>query len=303
MIIRKKSNLSTTSSSGSSCTTKNNGKVKRSIVLAETNTVHPVEHLDEMTPEEIAAIWYDPKDYAEIKASYQLTIVKMEAALEDTEGKLKFEENSEHTVRGLEYRTQTGAWARYENKRDAYNAVLDEQDRQWKIEKDDYDAISRVYMEHSIKCVQAAYQRGLEDAAIARSYCASLLERKTKSHSKKSSSSRTRSSSPTARQPKSSNHRSYQRSLSNDSKSDGDDSMATTEKSSNEKRSKEHRRVRDENGSSNHSKSSTSSSRTRSISPKKDRSLEPKTCSVSPKPRTSSSKSSSSPKPTKAIVV
>jgi hypothetical protein len=150
------------------------------------NKMFPIPHLDDLSLEEVRDIWYESSDYAEIKSSYQMTIFLME------NGELV--EGDEHTARGLEYRTQQGAWARYENKRDAYNAVLDEQDRQWKLNKDDFDEISNVYLEHSTKCAEAAAMRGEQDALEAKEICSDLLKRrrskvrrKKSGHSKKSS--------------------------------------------------------------------------------------------------------------------
>jgi hypothetical protein len=138
----------------------------------------PIPHLNNLTDQEVAQIWYDAKEYSEIKSSYQLTILMMES------GELK--EDGLHTCRGLEYRTQQGAWARYENKRDAYNAVLDEQDRQWKVDKDDHDEISRVYLLHSSKCAVAAADRAFEDATVARDICQDILKKRRKIRRKKS---------------------------------------------------------------------------------------------------------------------
>ena len=136
----------------------------------EKNQVFPIPHLDDMSDDLIARIWYDSEEYSEIKNSYQLTIFRME--------KGEFQEDDEHTGRGLEYRTQDGAWARYENKRDAYNAVLDEQDRQWKVDKDDFEAIGRVYRERSTKCAIAAAERGADDAKEAKEICRDILKKR-----------------------------------------------------------------------------------------------------------------------------
>jgi hypothetical protein len=156
----------------------------RHIQFAETNQFFDIPHLNDMTDEDVANIWYEAEDYNEIKASYQLVIIKMEAA--------EFREDEEQTCRGLEYRTQEGAWTRYENKRDAYNAVLDEQDRQWKVDKDDHQKISSIYRQHSQKCADAAADRGAADAKEARDICADILKRRKirKKKSGKSCSSR-----------------------------------------------------------------------------------------------------------------
>lgn len=127
----------------------------KSVRFTDKNEIFPIQHLDDMTDEEVFAIWYTSKEYSEIKQAYQVTIFMMESGETIT--------GDDHTSRGLEYRTQEGAWARYENKRDAYNAVLDEQDRQWKVDKDDYEKIRQIYLKHSTKCANAAIVRALQD--------------------------------------------------------------------------------------------------------------------------------------------
>ena len=141
----------------SSMEMKSNGKLPlaKGVRWTEKNEVFPIQHLDDMSDEEVFSIWYTSKEYSEIKQSYQVTIFMMESGETIT--------GDEHTSRGLEYRTQEGAWARYENKRDAYNAVLDEQDRQWKVDKDDYEKIRQIYLKHSTKCANAAIVRALQD--------------------------------------------------------------------------------------------------------------------------------------------
>jgi hypothetical protein len=133
---------------------------KKTVRFSESNEICPVQHLDEYTDQELAAIWYDSDDYSEIKNSYQHTIMMMECSKTFPEG--------EYTSRGLEYRTRKGAWARHENKRAACGAVLDEQDVQWSKNKDDHDEIARVYREHTVKTANAAYAAALKDARAAR---------------------------------------------------------------------------------------------------------------------------------------
>lgn len=142
----------------------------RAVRFTDRNTTFPIPHLDDISDAEVAEIWYNAAEYSEIKSAYQLTIFMME------NGELK--EGDDFTSRGLEYRTQQGAWARYENKRDAYNAVLDEQDRQWKADKDDHDALGRVYLQHSSKCAVAAAERGADDAKEAKEICQDILKRR-----------------------------------------------------------------------------------------------------------------------------
>jgi hypothetical protein len=117
--------------------------------------VFEILHLNDIPPDAVADIWYDSSEYAQIKKDYKFTIFLMESGKKLT--------GDVHTSRGLEYRTQKASWARHENKKDAYNAVLDEQDRQWKEDIDDWDIISRIYLEHSSKRLNAAHERGVED--------------------------------------------------------------------------------------------------------------------------------------------
>lgn len=131
-------------------------KAYKSLAFAQENEVFEILHINDYTDEDVAATWYDAEDYAEIKADYQCVIFMMES------GERAFDDE-EHTTRGLEYRTQQGAWNRYENKRDAYNAVLDEQDRHWKKDIDDPEAIRRVYVEQVAKCQKAAEERAAQD--------------------------------------------------------------------------------------------------------------------------------------------
>jgi hypothetical protein len=174
------------SCSSSSFSVESRGVKKYPLVKAlrfddSMNRVHPIQHLNEIPESQIKETWYTAEEYGEIKAAYQLTIFMMEAGEE-----LK---SDEHTSRGLEYRTQEGAWARYENKRDAYNAVLDEQDRQWQRDADDHDEIARIYLQHSAKCAEAAARRAAGDEVEAREILKSIIPPKRRSIKTRSSSS------------------------------------------------------------------------------------------------------------------
>lgn len=151
----------------------------------EPHTVFLIPHLNEFTEAEISSIWFEPNEYANMKNEYKDTLFLMECN--------KTLDEVEHTARGLEYRTQEGAWARYENKRDAYNAVLDEQDIQWKGDYDDDEALRRVYLEHSTKCSHASHELANKDAREAKTIydetadVSSILEKARKSVRGKSS--------------------------------------------------------------------------------------------------------------------
>jgi hypothetical protein len=71
-------------------------------------------------------------------------------------------------------RTEEGAWARFEHKRDAYNAVLDEQDRQWNDGEEDPDAIASCCLEVTESAYRGAQARGQLDAAAIEDYIAEM---------------------------------------------------------------------------------------------------------------------------------
>ena len=128
-----------------------------SISFSGKKHIKKIPHLNTMTEEDIESIWYSHYDYDDIKASFEYTVFMMDA------GEAKTVENDEHTTRGLEMRTEEGAWARFEHKRDAYNAVLDEQDRQWNEGEDDPEQISACCLEVSASAAKGALERGLGD--------------------------------------------------------------------------------------------------------------------------------------------
>jgi len=148
-------------SSSSSIKSVSNAPKRKCVKFADDkNLIYNVEHIKDFTKSLVAAIWYDADDYADIKKEYHSTVFDIESGIpldSDTD-----------TSRGLENRTKQGAWARYENKRDAYNAVLDEQDRQWKRNLDSLEAIASAYRKISAICAKAASDRGLQDARDAK---------------------------------------------------------------------------------------------------------------------------------------
>jgi hypothetical protein len=128
-----------------------------SISFSGKKHIKKIPHLNTMNEEDIEQIWYSHYDYDDIKASFEYTVFMMDA------GEAKTVENDEHTTRGLEMRTEEGAWARFEHKRDAYNAVLDEQDRQWNDGEDDPEQIAKLCLEVTESAAKGALERGLFD--------------------------------------------------------------------------------------------------------------------------------------------
>ena len=76
-----------------------------------------------------------------------------------------------HTIRGLEKRTEIGAWDVYELQRDARNAVLNQQDkhRQSKsLSLDIHEAIAKAYRASTMNARRTAYEVGLKDQLEAK---------------------------------------------------------------------------------------------------------------------------------------
>ena len=82
-------------------------------------------------------------------------------------GKITDQDGSTFCARGLEYRTPSGAQHRQLNKINAWDAVLDEQDRQWQEGVCDADALAQVYIASSSHCLKSARQIAMNDERIA----------------------------------------------------------------------------------------------------------------------------------------
>jgi hypothetical protein len=116
--------------------------------------VAQVRHLDEYSQEEVDAIWYDPDEYAKMKDE---CIVTVEINMDNEPL------GPDRCWRGLEYRTHEGQRQRQKNKFSALYAVLDEQQAQWDQNINDEDAITAIYINHSVPCMEAARQMGIAD--------------------------------------------------------------------------------------------------------------------------------------------
>lgn len=127
---------------------------RRSVTFEQNVDVREVPHLKELPKEDVLETWYTPEDFDGIKKSIVNTLRLMVA---------KKPVGSDHCTRGLEFRTPEGAKLRKKNKLDALTAVWNEQVAQWKDNKTDEDAISRVYREQTLKCLEVARRFGMSD--------------------------------------------------------------------------------------------------------------------------------------------
>lgn len=141
-----------------------------SVTFSGKKHIKKIPHINTMSEEEIEQIWYSHYDYDDIKASFEYTVFMMDA------GEARTVENDDHTCRGLEMRTEEGAWSRFEHKRDAYNAVLDEQDRQWNDGEEDADQIAACCLEVTESAYKGAVERGMKDQHDIEDYIADMRE-------------------------------------------------------------------------------------------------------------------------------
>ena len=109
----------------------------------------------DMSPEDCNATWYSQEEYSEITESCVKQINKLNRG-ELLKGK-------KYCARGLEAHTNTRSLAKSMNRSSAYQAVLDEQDRQMKDGVLQEEALARVYHAASSSSQLWANVVGLED--------------------------------------------------------------------------------------------------------------------------------------------
>lgn len=142
--------------------------------------------------EECLEAWYLAEDYEDMKNNLAFTVFMMDAGCPE-----KVEDDERTTTRGLEKRTEDGAWLRYERKRYYYNAVLDEQERQWENDEEDYDIIAELARKVTLESAVEAREVGIKDELAVFGYtreeqesCDDTVTATTLSSSNRSGSSR-----------------------------------------------------------------------------------------------------------------
>jgi hypothetical protein len=136
---------------------------RRRVHFKETVSVRPITHVDNIPTDEVAAVWFCKKDFEDMKKSFATTLRLI------AYGELKGDD-SEHCARGLEFRTRVGALARRENKWNALNAVLDEQDRQRELGISNDKLLSQIYITENRLCRQSALELARRDEVEARQF-------------------------------------------------------------------------------------------------------------------------------------
>jgi hypothetical protein len=118
--------------------------------------------LNDYTPEEIKATWYEDEEYTKIRKDCCKQIKKMQNG--------EVLKDKKYSSRGLESHIRSAAITKTLNRRTASNAVLDEQEEQRQTGVVDEKAIARRYQKTSISCQLSASTVGLRDQRIAEHY-------------------------------------------------------------------------------------------------------------------------------------
>mmetsp|Transcript_19542 Transcript_19542/g.47177 ORF Transcript_19542/g.47177 Transcript_19542/m.47177 type:complete len:389 (+) Transcript_19542:396-1562(+) len=122
--------------------------------------VGEVPNRKELTPEDYEAMWYSKDEFRRMKKEDIIPTVKKMAKRIP----LDFENLGEEP-RGLEHKTPRGSRDRENNRDDAMDAVLDEQERQWNVNAvPNVDNIAKKYRQHSAHCQMNAYLLAQKDA-------------------------------------------------------------------------------------------------------------------------------------------
>jgi hypothetical protein len=126
------------------------------------NKVHQrtIACVNDYSREEIERTWFLPEESFQIHQRCIKEIMMLEKGI-----KLK---GKKYCARGLENSTSQAQLAKKQNRRDAYDAVLDEQEEQYEND-DDYDdeAIAELYHEVAFSCHMWAHVVGMQDQRAA----------------------------------------------------------------------------------------------------------------------------------------
>lgn len=136
---------------------------KRLVQFNPSVTGIVIMSLHDYTPSEIAAAWYDNEEMDEITKRCVKILKKMESN--------PFK-NSKYCLRGLEGHSTLGSINKRMNRSAAAAAVLDEQARQWRNERDgtDTQAIADAYRKTTSSCQMWAQVMGNRDQLTAEEF-------------------------------------------------------------------------------------------------------------------------------------
>jgi hypothetical protein len=129
-------------------------------------SIEPMLHftlsLEDYTPEEIRASWFEGEEYNKIRKECCKQIKKMESG--------KILKDKKYCSRGLESHTRLASLSKTLNRKPAVDAVLDEQDEQQHLGIVDEEIIAQRYQQTTSSCQLWATIVGLRDQRAAEAY-------------------------------------------------------------------------------------------------------------------------------------
>eukprot|EP00934_Nitzschia_sp_Nitz4_P000752 Nitzschia sp. Nitz4//scaffold69_size99277//53799//54683//NITZ4_004633-RA/size99277-processed-gene-0.21-mRNA-1//1//CDS//3329556715//752//frame0 len=143
------------SSEGASCSSSQQRTVSFSMVIKR----HEIPALDTYTERELKKCWYSPEDKEKMSRSKDRVVARMER------GKAV---KGEMTYRGLECWTQKGGKDLDDCIARVVDAVMDEQDRQWAGNCDDWDLIASISQQATVGSAARALEVAKEDTEEAK---------------------------------------------------------------------------------------------------------------------------------------
>jgi hypothetical protein len=137
---------------------------KRSVSFDQKVRMYTHIHIKDLSPKTIASIWYSRDAYWAMEKDAFITAEAKSLPLQRRWSTFRVE--SSKCLRGLESRTPDAAARRFRNKQRAWDAVLNEQDRQWDSATGiiDDEEIARAYIEVSHKHLINARILAIQDA-------------------------------------------------------------------------------------------------------------------------------------------
>mmetsp|Transcript_33937 Transcript_33937/g.78266 ORF Transcript_33937/g.78266 Transcript_33937/m.78266 type:complete len:180 (-) Transcript_33937:28-567(-) len=127
---------------------------RRKVRFEKEVRVYEIKRTKDMTAWDM--LWYSQKQIKNARQS-------IKRSLQNASKTGKRWEDGNHTFRGLEGLTKEGSFRKKQNRLDAIDAVLDEQDRQYILGIRDSIEIARVYQMESEHCAKDARDQGFLD--------------------------------------------------------------------------------------------------------------------------------------------
>jgi hypothetical protein len=143
----------------SSNTSSQSSGPQRAIRFAPANKVLQIMTLEEYSDKELRRCWYSPEEKEKMNNSKDKIVARLEAGKKP---------RVDMTYRGLECWTTAGGQELDENIARSVNAIMDEQDRQWAYNDDDWNKISEISAAVTVESSKVARRVAMKDEKEAR---------------------------------------------------------------------------------------------------------------------------------------